>query len=408
MQDGENTLLDPKTLLIKAPSQTDLDEAIGYVRSIHGANHAKSEAYVREVYRLYAESGYSPEIVIAQWDIETGTGTSQQWLTRNNPAGIGITDGGDRGHSWPTPADAAQAQEVHLSAYVDGYSRGLRKYLGEDPRYLLVLGTDWAEQVRTVDDLTGKWATDPLYGQKIAERLQRLRDFRVSIPDPQPQPGGKLTYGRVPRPIIRDRVIPDADNIAWNNLGQRKIVGVVYHRQLGTNWGTDGWFRMLWQPNGEKGGGQLGLTDYGIDRNSGEILKWNDPYGKPGPGVSRNRSGHASGGSGGESGDGVAFVWKLGRTAINRDLASVEIDGWQDSPVSQAGYNSIVGLSAHLADSNLVPWTDYPYNPHTGLPFTYWHNEFQREKDCPWHVVESLTPQIIEDTKTLMKRYQEG
>ena len=399
--------IDPKTLSIKSPGIASLDEVTGYVRSIHGADKAKSEAYVKEVFRLYHESGYAPDIVIAQWDLETGGGTEPEWLTRNNPAGIGVTDGGDRGHSWATPADAAQAQEVHLSAYVDGYNRGLRKYLGKDPRYQLVLGTDWAEQVRTVDDLTGKWATDPLYGRKIADRLQRIRDWRIVIVQPG-QPVGKLVFGRVPRPAVRDRVIPDADNIAWDNLGQRKVLGLVYHRQLGENWGTDGWFRTLWQANGQKAGGQLGLTDYGINRNTGEILKWNDPYGIGREGVSRNRSGHASGGPGGPSGDGVAFVGKLGRNAINRDLASLEIDGWQDSPIAQAGYNGIVSLSAHLADANLVPWTDYPYNPKTGLPFTYWHDEFQGEKDCPWDVVKKLTPQIIEDTKMLMKQYQEG
>lgn len=219
------------------------------------------------------------------------------------------------------------------------------------------------------------------------------------------EPAGEVVFGRVPRPSIKDRVIPDKDNIAWLNLGQRKILGIAYHRQLGTNLGTDGWFRMMWQPNGEKGGGQLGLTDYGIDHTTGEIRKWNDPYGVGGAGVSPNRSGHASGGPGGCSGDGCAFSKKY---AINRDLASIEVGGWYDTPVSQAGYNAIVALSAHLADAVKIPWHEYPMNPHTGLVFTYWHNEFQGEKPCPGNVIMVLTPKIIVDTREFMKKYQVG
>lgn len=388
--------LNPKELIIKAPSLTDESVATSYVRSINGADKSKSAAFVKEVFRLYPESGYSPEIVIAQWDLETGTGTTQPWLTRNNPAGIGITDGGDSGHSWPTPAAAAQAQTVHLSGYVDGYVRSLRSYLDQDPRYLLLLKTDYAQSVHVVDDLTGKWATDPQYGIKIAGRLERMRSF---IPTPKP-PVGTIVFGRVPRPAIVDRTIPDANNWAWDDLGQRTIRGIVYHRQLGTNWGTDGWFRG--------GGGGKGLTDYGIDNNTGEILKWNDPYGVGKPGVSPNRSGWASGGSGGESGDGIAFVKKFGRVSINRNLASLEIAGNYNSPISQACFDKVVALTAHLADANRVPWTDYPLNPNTGLIFTYWHNEFQREKPCPGDVVMDETDDIRDAVKDVLRQYQTG
>lgn len=198
--------LNPASLDIRSSSLTTLDQALAYVRSIHGADAKKSEEYVREVFRLAPESGYSPEILIAQWDLETGTGTEHPWLTRLNPGGIGITDGGDSGYSWPTPAAAAQGQSVHLSAYVDGYNRGLRRYLEQDPRYALVLHTDWAGSVKTVADLTGKWATDPLYGPKIAERLERLRGFHPA-----------------PSPTTPSRPVPalDVHWIGTENYGQR-------------------------------------------------------------------------------------------------------------------------------------------------------------------------------------------
>jgi hypothetical protein len=149
---------------------------------------------------------------------------------------------------------------------------------------------------------------------------------------------------------------------------------------LGSLWGTDGYFRGS--------GGGKGLTDYGIDNTNGETLKWNEPWGRPRDGVSRNRAGWASGGSGGESGDGVAFVQKYGRVAVNRDLASIEIAGNYLSDISQAAYDAIVALSAHTADAARVPWTNYPLNPNTGLTFVYWHNEFQGEKPCPGQVMK--------------------
>ncbi len=393
--------LDPKQVFIKQASVATLEQAQKFASRAKGG-----QEYVNEVFNLYAATGYSPEVVISQWAVETGVGTSPAWINTFNPAGIGITDGGDLGYHWKTAADGARGQSVHLSAYVDGYSYGLRKHLDLDPRYLLVLKTDWATRVRTVADLTGKWATDPQYGVKICQRIEELRAIQVTDRPPDPTTG--LTFGKVPRPAIVDRTIPDANNTAWDDLGQRLLRGVVYHRQLGSNWGTDSWFRMMWQPNGEKGGGQLGLTDYGISRTSGEILKWNDPYGKGKAGVSRNRSGWASGPWSNVAGDGMAFVQKFGVNAINRDLASLEIDGNYDDPLQQAGFDAIVSLSAHLADSQRIPWNTYPINPATGLTFVYWHNEYTNKKTCPGKVIMDLTPQIIEATKQRMKKYQEG
>lgn len=179
-------------ILIRNTSNATLDQALAYV------GPGKNQDYAREVYRLYPESGYSPEVVVAQWSLETGKGTSEQWITRNNPAGIGITDGGDLGYSWKTPALAAQAQEVHLSAYVDGYNRGLRRYLGQDPRYLLVLGTDWAGTARSVTDLTGRWASDPLYADKISVRLTELRNTVPAGGGITPPPGSQVT----PPPLV--------------------------------------------------------------------------------------------------------------------------------------------------------------------------------------------------------------
>jgi hypothetical protein len=227
----------------------------------------------------------------------------------------------------------------------------------------------------------------------------------------QPMP---IVFGRVPHPPVTDRVIPDAHNVAWSRLGARTVRGVVYHRMLGSLWGTDTWFRTLDQANGDPGGGRRGLTDYGVDAGTAALLKWNEPTGVARPSVpgggfaSAHRSGHASGGPGGPSGDGVAFVQRLGAVAINRDLVSIEISGGYDDDVSPAAFERIAQLSAYWADQARIPWSEYPTDRETGLAFTYWHNEFQTEKPCPGARVMALTGQLIERTKAILRQHQEA
>ena len=244
--------------------------------------------------------------------------------------------------------------------------------------------------------------TAPSINRSIAASMLRYeRWFGTPAPQPGPEPvPGEIVFGRVPKPVWQDRQIPDRNNRAWDNLGPRQLRGVVYHRMLGTLWGTDGWFRG--------GGGGAGLTDFGIDNTSGETLEWNSYRGLGRAGISANRAGWASGPWENPPGDGRAFVATFGANAINRDLVSLEIAGNYDSPLSEAAVRQIVALSAYLADQARVPWTDYPRNPHTGLVFSFWHNEFTAQKVCPGRVVMDATPGIIERTKARLKQHQTG
>lgn len=214
-----------------------------------------------------------------------------------------------------------------------------------------------------------------------------------------------MNFGRVRHPGYTDRLIPDSQNMAWNNLGPRQPKGVVYHRQVGFNWGTDGHFRTF---ANARATGNGGLTDYGVERTTGEILRWNDPLGKAHPGCSPNRAGWASGPwESPPGGDGHAFVNKFSVNAINRDLISIEIDGMYGDSIADAALQEIAGLTAYWADQCKIPWDDFPTNPHTGLVFTYWHSEFQNHKPCPGDVVRGLTGQFIERTKRMLQQYQE-
>ena len=183
------------------------------------------------------------------------------------------------------------------------------------------------------------------------------------------------TYGNVPHPPFTDRLIPDIQNRAWDNLGPRKPVGVCQHSMLGTLWGTDGYFR--------RGSAGRALTDYGIGGVTdgalwdGVILRWNDPLGRAAhvtiDGISRtvsaNRAPWANGGSDGLDGNGAPFVRRLGVSAINRDLVNIErSDGGKEmTPMSPKQFESICALTAHWFDLANVPWDRFPTNPAFGI-----------------------------------------
>jgi hypothetical protein len=176
-----------------------------------------------------------------------------------------------------------------------------------------------------------------------------------------------ITFGRVPHPPFRDRLIPNANTIAWDDLGQRNPVGVVFHTMVGSLWGTDRYFRDL------ATGGSKGLTDYGIGGSAdgpewdGVILRWNDPRGR--------RSGWANGGSDGLEGDGPAFVRALGINAINRDLVSIERSDGGDisTPLSPKQFESLCQLTAY--------WLQYAIPEHQrdrlGQPQARWQWPYQ-------------------------------
>ena len=134
--------------------------------------------YIFEVYRLAPLVGIDPAIVVAQGAHETGDWTSKWWRDRLNPAGIGIT--GDpaqnaASRTWENGTDAARAQIVHLAGYAIPMSSmawntgKLGQYIRLDPR-LSAIPLRWQGTQETIHDLTGKWATDPRYAEKIAAK----------------------------------------------------------------------------------------------------------------------------------------------------------------------------------------------------------------------------------------------
>jgi flagellum-specific peptidoglycan hydrolase FlgJ len=129
------------------------------------------QAYVAEVYRLAPLVGLDPAIVVAQSAHESGYWQSEIWVEHLNPAGIGVTGPNVPSPTWGSGEDAARAQIVHLYLYAAGEigpGHPLEPYLALDPRYEAALGAGRAASARTIADLSGRWATDPLYADGIA------------------------------------------------------------------------------------------------------------------------------------------------------------------------------------------------------------------------------------------------
>lgn len=208
------------------------------------------------------------------------------------------------------------------------------------------------------------------------------------------------TFGRVPHPAYLDHPIQKAEGHGQNNLGQRTVKGVVWHRMIGTLRGTDTYFKL---PTTDA------LTDYGVGvqgpdvtNDDGVIIRWNNPLGV--------QSGWASGPYKGAWGDGKAFVEYHNNDlkVVNRDQASIEISGQYDTPLTPKSKAAIAALTAYWADQYKISWDKFPMCPE-GFSFVRYHQEFclGTGKVCPGKVVMNETEEIMELVRKILKQHQE-
>lgn len=149
------------------------DTIIHYAQARGSVRLADTVAYINEVYRLAPLVGIDPAFVIAQSALETADWTSYYWETYLNPAGIGIGWSGAPSYTWATGTDAARYHLVHLYVYINGVpaiGNPLYPYRTMGPGYSGAVALGYAGTGKHIDDFTGRWATDPLYGTKIANR----------------------------------------------------------------------------------------------------------------------------------------------------------------------------------------------------------------------------------------------
>lgn len=161
------------------PPRGDAETAFAWAVGAGAKRIDQVQAYISEVYALAPLIGLDPAVAVAASGLESGDWGALPgqggvaWVQRLNPASIGITSNRegdpdiDLGYEWPDGAAAARAQLAHLFAY---YYADLPYWDYWNPRVDLVLNGPNAGTVRTIQDLAGKYAMTPDYGQRVADR----------------------------------------------------------------------------------------------------------------------------------------------------------------------------------------------------------------------------------------------
>jgi len=147
---------------------------------------------IAETYwQIGQQIGIRPEVAYAQSAKETAFGRYGGVVSpeANNWAGIKIREGGPCSdpaahESFPTPRAGVRAHFNHLAAYT-----GLEPIGEPHGRYYLVMSLEWAGTVKYVEDMGGRWAPSPEYGQSVVkDYLEGLLATQVQKPEPKPDP----------------------------------------------------------------------------------------------------------------------------------------------------------------------------------------------------------------------------
>ena len=140
---------------------------------------------IAPVYWEYShKTGIRPEILYVQAALETGYGhyTGNVPANHNNWAGIKTATGsGHRAEdfeSFPTPEDGVRGHFNHMAAYT-----GLSPLGKPHGRYHTVTRIPWAGTVRYAEDLSGKWAPNPDYHERIVEMVGEIVETAADYPD---------------------------------------------------------------------------------------------------------------------------------------------------------------------------------------------------------------------------------
>ncbi|MDR3324972.1 MAG: glucosaminidase domain-containing protein [Spirochaetaceae bacterium] len=124
-----------------------------------------AEIYVEEA----AVEGVNHDVAFSQMCLETGFLSYGGLVTpdMNNFCGLGSTGAGVAGERFPTPRIGVRAQIQHLKVYATGAP--LKRELVDPRRQYVSAGS-----APTIDGLSGSWASDGEYAQKIKNILSRL------------------------------------------------------------------------------------------------------------------------------------------------------------------------------------------------------------------------------------------
>lgn len=125
------------------------------------------DLYIKES----ALEGVNHDIAFVQMILETGylRFTGDVLRVQNNFCGLGAVGNGERGLYFNSIEEGIRAHVQHLKAYAS------KEPLKNDPVSQRIKYVNRGSAIN-FHDLTGKWATDPLYGKKIDLLLNRIYD----------------------------------------------------------------------------------------------------------------------------------------------------------------------------------------------------------------------------------------
>jgi len=171
----------------------DSTDLVRYFREQTGGNDGKFTIPLEQLAKLYViygrRFGIRADMAWAQMILETGYGQYGGDVApeQNNLAGIGATGGGVPGNSFATAELGVIAHYVHLAWYVypdhmsDPYcvlvqqpADGPITTPGDPRHFVQPDGKPHKGNVRTVYDLSGKWAPGATYGSRIQEIANRI------------------------------------------------------------------------------------------------------------------------------------------------------------------------------------------------------------------------------------------
>jgi hypothetical protein len=381
-------------------SEVDLDALTAWAV----ANGAKRGEYLDEFFGvLLAGSLYTGIdfwLLVGQSHLETNGWTSDWWVNRGNPAGLGIT--GDptqnaNSQTWTSGADSAFALLSHMTAYlhgedwIDHWNESWPDPIDVNKRFTAPIRAGYRASV--LDDLNGTWAIDPdnNYGGKIAARANMIRNA-VGKEGPL-----AIVYGKVPHPPFEKHIIRKDPNhgVTYIDGTRGRPVGCIHHEWMDGGDAGEAFYKGFFAcPNG--GRHTDACVDYIILR-SGKIIQINDPEG--------NRIPWASGGSGPYQGDGGAFVRRFGASAVNRRLVSWEYTKRDNDNLTEAQIQAGGALAAYWHDHDEQPWDQHPYVPKYGCVTSLLHHEVQGTS-CGLDMYDDIA-KVQGVTKAIMRHYQE-
>jgi hypothetical protein len=212
--------------------------------------------------------------------------------------------------------------------------------------------------------------------------------------------GTLVVFGRVPKPDVIKSHLDGATNPMMGYSSTWNVIeGVVWHRMVGTLWGTDSWFHA---GNAATAYG-IGVAATDGPNYAGTIIEWIDP-------ANGHWYGHSSGPVSAPYGDGLRFVNRFGVSRVNPQTVAIEVSGNYGTPLDDDARESLVALTAYFADRRRIRWDQFPWVPGQSRSFVIWHQELTigTGKICPGDVVMNETNQLIDDVRQYLRIYQGG